>query len=659
MASPIGQFLLQQLEGRLGLTVADTEEVQALRESAADFAIFREEAAQLAYHSLDYFSGNPQDLRPEARNRLAQRSRIALMVDPLAGAEGDLRANFAFGRGVAMPEAEDPNVQKIIEEAWTDPVNAEKLTSFEAQQHRSRELLSDANILWAAYVRNGRVRIGTLDVDRVTHVVPHPEDEERPLWYVMREKTADGRIEWDFRNHRWKTGSLVSPTGTPKVVYFEHWRNVEDVRDEEKRNGSGGGLGDQPAAADLNEGKVYHERINRIGRTQWGTPPFARTLRFMSAMNELVDAHVAMAQARSTFVAKRTRLSQPNQLTQAANSVLAQTGEIAAAQFGEGVWGHGDDPRKMPPPPGSVWLENPSDKLESLNLSSGAGEMAQTAQIVRAPISAAAGFQQGYLGDAQNAGSLASATALELPTLMNVQSWQETREQTLRWFIDLVLQEAVRAGRLGDDPSKATLDRSLRELHLQEAEQRAEAEQRTGKKLDYKITSPYPGRRQLPEVITALTTPLTAIPGGGRSPELLSRLLTFYFAQGLQSEDPKGDAEAVVDELQKTVWPELDKQAQLQLAVKGGATIGGGGGSPGGSGGSGGGPSPSPGGPKQNSEPTASGSGERKDSTGGAMSGNSAMQASLAELEALWETEVEVPVHAMLSGSTNGDGPDG
>lgn len=642
MASPLGQFLRSQLQGRFGITLMGTEEVEVLREQASDYAAFRDEASELAYHSLDYFSGRPQDLRPEARNRLAQRSRIALMVDPLAGAEGDLKSNFAFGRGVPMPQADDPQVQQVIEEAWTDPVNAEKLTTFEAQQHRSRELLAQANLYPVAYVRNGRVRLGFLDADRVTQIICHPEDEERPLWYVVREKTADGRQEWDFKNHRWKQ-NLTAAYERPKVTYFEHWRNVEDATKEEAAGGAK--LGDTPGAADTNEGLVYHARINRIGRTQFGTPPFARTLRFFSAMNELTEAHVAMAQARSTFIAKRTRVTSPDQMTNRANAILMQTGEISSGAFGDGTWGHGD-PREMPPPAGSFWVENPADKLESLNLSSGAAEMGQSAQIVRAPLAAASGFQQGYLGDAQNAGSLASATALELPTLMGVQAWQETGEGMQRWFIDLVLREAVRAGRLGDDPSKATMDKTLSELNLQEADQKAEAEKRTGKKLDYRITSPYPGRRALPEVQALVTGVLMAVPGGGRSEQLLKKLLTFLFAQGIQDEDPKGTVELILEDLVKNVWPQLDAQAQAELAAKTSAPTSSTGGGGSGAGGGGGQPSPSPGGgpSRGGGEPTRSGS-ENKTSSGGALS---------AELEEQWRLEVEEPVLANLS--MNGDG---
>jgi hypothetical protein len=50
--------------------------------------------------------------------------------------------------------------------------------------------------------------------------------------------------------------------------------------------------------------------------------------------------------------------------------------------------------------------------------------MAQTAQIVRSPIAAAAGFGQHYLGDSSDA-NLATASTLELPATMRVQSWQQ------------------------------------------------------------------------------------------------------------------------------------------------------------------------------------------------------------------------------------------
>ena len=567
--------LVEETTTRLGVDIVPRGRLEELTEMQYRLEQFEDEASELAYHALDYFAGKPQDLLPEYRNRLAQRSRIALIQDPLAGAEADLLANFAYGRGIGIPDAEDDEVQKIINEAWQDPVNVEKLTGFEALRHRSNELITQANLYPAAYVKNGRVRVGFLDADTVTHIICDPEDEERPLWYVARKR----RVDWDFNHDRTKTFDELKQDGRPKVIYFPHWQNVEDYQQEEPN-------AEKPPADKTGDGLVYHVRINRIGRTQFGTPPWARTLRFYTAMNSLTEAHVAMAQAASTFIAKRNIQGGPDQITRSANAVLTQTGELGAARFGAGDM-PADIARRAgiqaPPAPGSFWMENQSSKLEALSLNSGASQAAQTAQIVRAPISAASSFGQHYLGDAGNA-NLATATSLELPTLMAVQAWQETTRQMLKWFTDVVIQEAVRAGRLGGRMSRVSAQevkdvleefgdtplslaeatdlafdrlplatqivrqKPLSALRIQEAEDREEMERRTGRALGYTLSVPYPGRRNLPDVVTTVATTLTTIDPEGVNIPLRRAMLNFLATHGMNLDDPTGFVDEVLPE---------------------------------------------------------------------------------------------------------------
>lgn len=571
---------VEEAQARLGMAVVDREQLRLLEENAETFRSFRDEASELAYHSLSYFTGKPQELTPEARKRLSQRSRIALMEDPLAGAEAELLSNFSFGRGITPPQADDPKVQEVIDEAWSDPVNTEKLTGFEAQRHRSNELITQANLFPTAYVRNGYVRVGFLDCDTVTHIICDEEDEELPLWYVTRKH----KVVWDFNEDRVLT--TAETTELPKTIYYPHWRNVEDAILAAGEEGVA--RPKSPPKEKLGDGLVYHVRINRVGRTQFGTPPWARTLRFFKALNDVTESHVVMAQAASTWIAKRVMRGTPEAISKSANAILAQTGELGAARFGERPTDQAY-PRQTAPPSGSFWLENESNRLEAMNLNSGSAQVAQTAQVIRAPIAAASSFGQHYLGDASNA-NLATATSLELPTLMVVQAWQETSRGMLGWFTDVCLQEAVRAGRLGgygtDQVSAQEMaplieegfteeeaqqrvweslpaaqryarSKPITELWIREAEDKKEMERRTGKALDYTLTMPYPGRRNLPDVVSTVTGVAMGFDPQGVNVPLRRHLLNFLATHGMQLEDPA----AFVDE----VMPDVDPTEQGQF----------------------------------------------------------------------------------------------
>jgi hypothetical protein len=167
--------------------------------------------------------------------------------------------------------------------------------------------------------------------------------------------------------------------------------------------------------------------------------------------------------------------------------------------------------------------------MEALSLQSGAAQMAQTAQIVRAPIAAGAGFGQHYLGDSSDA-NLATASTLELPATMRVTSWQQLFEDLLRWFTDRAIEAAVKSGRLGGldgFPEEGPMS----EMRLHEAEDRAAMERRTGKELSYEFVMPFPGRRQLADVVTAVQTIGTSMDVNGVNVPLRRHLLRFFFEQ--------------------------------------------------------------------------------------------------------------------------------
>ena len=489
-----------------------------------------DEAEDLAWQALDHYGDHSatREQRREVRERLIRQSRVAILRDPVAGAEAMHLQNFAFSSGVPKPLAKDEKVQEVLDEAWDDAVNQEALTGFEAQRKLSNDLLTTANLFAVGFEGNGTFRVGFLPPERVQEVVTDPENDNRALYYLV---TVFKR-EWDFTQDQWKP---VQSDQTKKM-YYPHWRNVEAYEEEVSEHGE---TPVRPPKERLAEGEIYHVRVNRVGQTQFGTPPWARTLRFYSGLNRLTEARITMAQAAASFIAKRVTKGGPAQVQKAAQSVLRQAGDLAKTLSPT-------EPRGgMQPPPrtGSIFNENEAHSLQPLSLNSGGPGAQADAQIVRAPLAAASGFGQHYLGDASNA-NLATATSLELPALMQVGAWQETFEQLYRWFLDSALDAAVQAGRLGGNTAEKEPGAvPLAELRASDPE----AEDRTGKDLSYSFQMPYPGRRNLPDVMTTVKDTITTFDAGLQNKVLLKEVLTFLFSQGFQVEDPAGVADAILD----------------------------------------------------------------------------------------------------------------
>ena len=556
-----------------GFTVAPSDEVTTLRESYGEMGFFLDEVEDMAATVMDYVGGRPHEVQAAHRRRLAQQSRIALIHDPLAGAEATLRGNFAFGKGISMPQAKDPDLQKRIAAGWSDPNNKRKLTSYEAQRHRSNEMLTAANLFPTFYTNNGKVRVGFRDADDVTDVVCDPEDDETPLWYVVRKR----RVEWDFGLHQYKPVlGFEMENGTEKVWYVPHWRNVEDL--EQWSTETGEPAPPRPGEDHILPGVVEHFRINRIGRSQFGVPPWARTLRFYTAINQLTESQVQMRQGAASIIAQRMRRSGPRDLMKSVSTVMNRAGEIGASSFRRRQQGGPPDatgpgtspgPGEAVPPPaaGSWWEGYEHDKIEAVNLRSGAGEALQDSQIVRAPISAASGFGQHYLGDPSNT-NLATATTLELPTLMEVSAWQETFEGIYRFFTDRIIEAAVHSGFLGGMlAEEETIDqRSLTELRY--PEDKEEMEKRTGRDLSYTFQMPYPGRRNLPDVTSAVAATLATLDPSGKNWALRTRMLDFLLRHGFEAEDPAADVEEILREA-KRINKESEAREQEMLAAQG------------------------------------------------------------------------------------------
>jgi hypothetical protein len=302
-------------------------------------------------------------------------------------------------------------------------------------------------------------------------------------------------------------------------------------------------------------------------------------MRYYTALNALTEAQVQMRQGAASIIAQRIKKSGPRDILKSVSQTMNRAGQLGAASFrrhaeggppsatGEGTF-PGPSEAAKPPPAGSWWEGFEHDRLEAVNLRSGAGEALADSQIVRAPISAASGFGQHYLGDPSNT-NMATATTLELPTLMEVSAWQETFEQIFRWFTDRVIESAVQAGQLGGLLAESeTFDtRPLRELNLQEDKEELEA--RTGKDLSYSFQMPYPGRRNLPDVTAAVASTLITLDPTGQNWALRELMLDFLLRHGFETEDPAHDVEEIVKEgkrVQKTLEAREQKEEAERLA---------------------------------------------------------------------------------------------
>jgi hypothetical protein len=137
-----------------------------------------------------------------------------------------------------------------------------------------------------------------------------------------------------------------------------------------------------------------------------------------------------------------------------------------------------------------------------------------------------------------------------------------------------VIQEAVRAGRLGGFGGALTVteateagipfslaSKPLDKLRLCESADRKEMERRTGLDLGYTLTLPFPGRRNLPDVVSLVGTVVTVFDPSGVNVPLRRHLLNFLATHGMELEDPQGFVDEVLpDDMAPVMMPGLDQE---------------------------------------------------------------------------------------------------
>jgi hypothetical protein len=292
------------IERRTGYTLETQEKLSYLEESDLERRMIQKDLDLMAYTALNYVGGQPQDLKPVERRRLAQRSRIVWMKDPQAGAAVDLMNDFTFGRGMTPPKANDDQVQEIIDEAWADPDNQLVLTSFQAQLALGTDLELQSNLFLLVFEdgEDGKVKLGLLDHDTVETVVRDPDNRLRILYYVARHYV----VQWDFQNDRpivltdtqsnannnagQAGGAPTRPENSPLIAtgagtlkYYEHWRNVADLQQDVADD-----VRDPTPLCPLEKlgnGKVFHVAVNRGSEMAFGHPRMDRLIRWFNAYN--------------------------------------------------------------------------------------------------------------------------------------------------------------------------------------------------------------------------------------------------------------------------------------------------------------------------------------------------------------------------------------
>lgn len=563
---------LDETTGMVGHRIVDAYQYELLEAGFRQLGYLQRDMEHMGWSILNYDWGEPQEVKFEARREMAQKSRYVWLRDPQAGRAVNLMNEFVFGRGVPRPRAKDPKVQEVIDAAWDDPNNQRILTSNTAMNKKGTDLSLQSNVFFLIFEGDdGKVKLGLLNHDEVENVVRDPENRLRILYYVARHK----KQRWDFE----KDAPAIDMKGQmeqAKTVYYEAWGALEEAENEREQAAKAGIEMEpipEPPEQKLGYGFVYHIAINLSSEMAFGVPEMERTIRWFTAYNDFMKARVDIMQAVAAFSMKRKVKGSENQLYKQAARVVSRQSPLATAhQEAAAATGLVAGPR-----PGSVLNENEGVTHEPFKLDSGAGNAAVDARMLGAQVSAGHGWPRPYFGDSE-AGSLATATSLELPVLKTVEARQEVFEAMLRFFIDRVIENAVDAGlldreldedelaalRAKKDAAQATAAVPAPPAAPEDAaggvptqppmqiaaahEDVNEDEEETLRDLSYDFSLPSPLRRMMNELVSSVAETARTFDPNNENVELSRYLLTILLGEAFEIADPAAAVEEIFPE---------------------------------------------------------------------------------------------------------------
>jgi len=339
--------------------------------------------------------------------KIIDRARLMYLSNPLIGRAVDVQANYVFGQGVEF-EAEDPDVNEVVQDFLADPKNRAEFSSHQAMTGKEVDLSVEGNVFFVFFVdpAKGKVQVRTLPVNEITEIICNPDDMKEP-WFYRRQ---------------WTQMSLAGRAEGREALYPDYQYNPRSKR---SRIGKADILWDTP---------VQHVKIGGVSAMRFGIPETYRAHDWARAYKEALED-------RATFTRALTRFAQKLTMQTSASG-------IAAAKERLGTTAGAGAERNPPPLVGSTFIGR-KDKdgnviadMEPVKLG-GATIPTDNERVFRLQVAAAMGLPETFFGDA-DVGNHATSKTLDRPTeLMMVQRrnvWSDVYSDMLSFVVRKAVQ---------------------------------------------------------------------------------------------------------------------------------------------------------------------------------------------------------------------------
>jgi len=353
---------------------------------------------------------NQREFSRDGLRKISQMARLYWLKNPLIKRAVLTQTQYVFGQGINI-EAEEEEVNEVIQEFLNDAKNRAELTEHQARMIKETELQIFGNIFFVFFVNQatGRVRIRTIPFDEIDDIICNPEDSKEP-WYYRR--------VWTERRFNTGTGNYDTKQ---RVAYYPDWKNANPA--------------DIIAGKRVEKASIYHVKINCLSDMKFGVSDVYAACDWAKAYKEFLENWATIVKAYSRFAWQLT--------AKGGKKGVASAKEKLRSTLGTG--GGSGIETNPPPVTASTFIGTQGAKLEPIK-TAGATTKAEDGRRLLLMVSAATGIFEHYFGD-PSTGNLATATSMERPMELMFRDRQQLWISVFQEICYFVIEQSVRAPR--------------------------------------------------------------------------------------------------------------------------------------------------------------------------------------------------------------------
>ncbi len=341
------------------------------------------------------------------RDTIVPVSRRAFRWDPLTKWIVNTWTNFGHGQSVVIAPVDD-DVQKWWREFWTARRNRSILGIRQIHKN-SNKVLVDGEFLFAYFTAKdgGRVTVRRISTLEITELITAPDDDETILYY---------KRDWMQEDKE-------------RTRYYPDWLATDEELAE----------ADLPEGAELAQAQddgvdVDMMQVALTAQTRRGWPLMAASQDWNRAYNDFLKNRAAVSKAVATYV-DRVRVDGGSRAVTSFTNLL-QSSLVTDPDSGE---------TNPVPAAGATAVMNKAVNWDRFNMASGASDAEIDGRMLFNMVGIGAGLFPHWLGHGESF-RLATAQAMELPTLRNFQRYQMFWQSIWQDMFDFVLMQAERYG---------------------------------------------------------------------------------------------------------------------------------------------------------------------------------------------------------------------